>query len=94
MGEPGFRLVYRVHAVQRMAEREIREEDVARVVSEGKEIESYPEDKPYPSRLLLGWAEGRPIHVVTATAEHEIIVVTVYEPDPGLWDRDFERRKP
>lgn len=49
------RLLYRVHAVQRMAERGIREEDVARVVAEGKEIESYPDDKPYPSRLLLGW---------------------------------------
>ncbi|MGC2420660.1 MAG: DUF4258 domain-containing protein [Candidatus Acidiferrales bacterium] len=83
-----------MHAVQRMAEREIREEDVARIVSEGKEIESYPEDKPYPSRLLLGWVEGRPIHVVTATGEHEIIVVTVYEPDSGLWERGFERRKP
>jgi hypothetical protein len=37
-----------------MAERGIREEDVARAISEGREIESYPDDKPYPSRLLLG----------------------------------------
>ena len=44
-----------------MAARGIREEDVARVISEGKEIENYPEDKPYPSRLLLGWVEDRPI---------------------------------
>ena len=94
MAEAGFRLVYRVHAVQRMAERGIREEDVARVISEGKEIESYPDDKPYPSRLLLGWIERRPIHVVTAAAEHEIIVITVYEPDPDLWESSFERRKP
>ena len=86
-------MVYRVHAVQRMAERGIREEDVARVISEGKEIEIYPDDKPYPSRLLLGWVERRPIHVVTARAEHEIIVVTVYEPDPDLWEHGFERRK-
>jgi hypothetical protein len=87
------RLMYRVHAVQRMAERGIREEDVARVISEGKEIESYSEDKPYPSRLLLGWVERRPIHVVAATAEHEIIVITVYEPDPRQWEPGFERRK-
>ena len=86
--------MYRVHAVQRMAERGIREEDVARVISEGKEIETYPDDKPYPSRLLLGWIERRPIHVVTAAAEHEIIVITVYEPDPDLWESSFERRKP
>ncbi len=94
MDQENVRLVYRVHAVLRMAERGIREEDVARVISEGKEIENYPEDKPYPSRLLLGWVEHQPIHVVTATAEHEIIVITVYEPDPSLWEPGFERRKP
>jgi len=76
-----------------MAERGIREEDVARAATEGKEIESYPDDEPYPSRLLLGSAEGRPIHVVTARAEHEIIVITVYEPDPALWEPGFERRR-
>jgi hypothetical protein len=77
-----------------MAERGIREEDVARVIVEGKEIEGYPDDKPYPSRLLLGWVEQKPIHVVTAAGEHEIIVITVYEPDPSLWEPGFERRKP
>jgi len=92
-GEPP-RLMYRVHALQRMVERGIREEDVARVISAGKEIESYPQDQPYPSRLLLGWVERRPIHVVAATAEHEIIIVTVYQPDPTQWEPGFERRKP
>ena len=94
MDELGPRLVYRVHAVRRMAERGIREEDVARVVAEGKEIETYPDDKPYPSRLVLGWMHGRPIHVVMASAESEIIVITVYEPDPTQWEAGFERRKP
>jgi uncharacterized protein DUF4258 len=76
-----------------MAERGIREEDVARVIVEGKEIESYPDDQPYPSRLLLGRVGNRPIHVVTATAEHEIIVITVYEPDPAFWEPGFGRRR-
>jgi len=92
--DQGIRLIYRVHAVQRMAQREIREEEVARVIAEGREIESYPDDKPYPSRLMLGWANGRPIHVVAAQAEHEIIVITVYEPDAAQWEPSFERRKP
>jgi hypothetical protein len=30
---------------------------------------------------------------VIATALHEMIVVTVYEPDPALWEPGFERRK-
>jgi Domain of unknown function (DUF4258) len=70
-----------------------RAPDVACVIAEGKEVESYPDDKPYPSRLWLGWVNKRPIHVVTATAEHEIIVITVYEPDPACWESGFERRR-
>jgi hypothetical protein len=77
-----------------MVERGIREEDVARVIAEGKVIESYPQDQPYPSRLLLGFVDERPIHVVAADAEREIIIVTVYQPDPSLWEPGFERRKP
>ncbi len=85
--------MYRLHAVQRMAERGIRERDVAQVIAAGKEIESYPDDKPYPSRLVLGWVNERPLHVVTAVAENETIVITVYEPDPELWDAGFESRR-
>jgi hypothetical protein len=77
-----------------MAERDIREEDVADIVARGKVIETYPEDRPHPSRLSLGWADTRPIHVVSAATEHEIIVITVYEPDPALWEPGFEKRKP
>ena len=77
-----------------MDERAIQEEDVAHVISSGKVIENYPQDQPYPSRLLLGWAEGRPIHVVAATAEHEIIVIAAYEPDPTQWAPGCEKRKP
>jgi hypothetical protein len=77
-----------------MAERGIREEDVASVIANGREIENYPDDKPYPSRLMLGWVQGKPLHVVAASAEREIIVITVYEPDPAQWDAGFERRRP
>ncbi len=94
MNEQAPRLIYRVHAVRRMAERGISEEDVARVIADGKAIESYPQDQPYPSRLLLGWVEGRPIHVVAASAERAIIVITVYEPDARQWESGFERRRP
>jgi len=38
------RLVFRVHAIQRMFERRIMEEDVRDVVESGETIEHYPED--------------------------------------------------
>jgi hypothetical protein len=89
------RLVFRVHALQRMFQRGISEEDVQRVLAGGKVIERYPDDQPYPSRLVLGWQGTRPIHMVVADnkAQEETIVVTVYEPDPARWERDFERRR-
>lgn len=89
------RLVFRVHAVRRMFERGITEAAVRGVLATGETIEDYPDDQPYPSRLVLGFVEGRPLHVVAAEdqAEREMIVVTVYEPDRSIWDASFRRRR-
>jgi Domain of unknown function (DUF4258) len=90
------RLVFRVHAIERMFRRRISEEDVRHVLTSGEEIESYPEDTPYPSRLVLGWRGSRPIHVVAAEDDERgrTFVITVYEPTPGHWEPDFRRRRP
>ncbi len=55
----------------------------------------YPDDQPYPSQLILGWCQNRPIHIVAAFNEpgEEAIIITVYEPDPVLWEKDFRRKK-
>jgi hypothetical protein len=55
----------------------------------------YPDDTPYPSRLMLGWRGSRPIHIVVAEAADagERIVITVYEPDTDLWEEGFRRRR-
>ncbi len=90
-----MKVIYRVHAVRRMFERGITEAEVHKTLSEGEEIAAYPDDMPYPSRLLLGWRGDRPLHVVTAynARDDEQIVITVYEPDPTLWNEGFRRRK-
>ena len=90
-----MKLTFRVHAVQRMFERQISQQAVEQIVSEGEVISDYTDDKPYPSKLILGRVDGRPVHVVVAynRADDEKIVVTVYEPDPGRWESDFRRKK-
>jgi len=90
-----MKLVYRLHAVRRMLERQIGEAEVRRVIETGELIASYGDDKPYLSRLILGWSAGRPRHVLVAdnAVDQETVVITVYEPDPALWDRTFRRRR-
>ncbi|MEW6200425.1 MAG: DUF4258 domain-containing protein [bacterium] len=89
------RIVYRVHAIDRMIERRISDEAIHHVLREGETIENYPDDRPYPSRLVLGFFNERPVHIVVAdnNEDRETIVITVYEPDPELWKNNFRRRK-
>jgi len=78
-----------------MFEREISDQEVLKVIREGEVIEEYPNDEPYPSMLILGFVNDRPIHVVLAVNEEESmgIVVTAYQPDPSLWRDNFRRRR-
>ena len=75
---------------------EIERSVVESVIQSGTTIESYPEDTPYPSRLVLGWDRDRPIHVVVADnlLDEETIIITVYQPDPMRWNARFSRRQP
>lgn len=85
--------IYRIHAIERMFEREISEENVEKVISIGDIIETYPNDQPYISYLVLGFLSARAIHVVYAKDEDSnIIVITVYEPNLQKWSKGFRRR--
>lgn len=90
-------LIYPGHAIRNMFERGIEAAAVRQVAQTGQVIAEYPEDRPYPSRLLLGRVANRSIHVVLAYDAGTRIgcVVTAYEPDPKIWDETFTaRRKP
>jgi hypothetical protein len=88
-------MVIRVHALQRMAERQISLADVLAVVNTNDVIEEYPTDTPFSSVLGLGFVNGRPIHVVWALGPGEKrTIVTLYEPDPARWDKTFRVRRP
>jgi Domain of unknown function (DUF4258) len=69
-----------------MLERQIRQADGRRVIETGEVIARYRDDKPYPSRLILGLVRRKAAAVLVANnaADRETIVVTVYEPDPAL----------
>ncbi len=54
------RVRFRAHALRRMFERGISVEDVEAVLESREAIESYPDDQPYPSRLLLWGVDVAP----------------------------------
>ncbi|MGH7599796.1 MAG: DUF4258 domain-containing protein [bacterium] len=64
-------------------------------VLHGEIIEDYPNDKPLPSCLILGYSDDEPIHSVWAYNDQKqwAVLITVYRPDPNLWIDWRERRK-
>ena len=91
-----YQILYQLHAIERMSQRKISEEDVEHIVLTGEVIAKYPDDTPYPSELLLGWRNAKPLHVVVAIddANRRKFVITAYIPDSNKWKEDFRRRMP
>ena len=90
-----MKLIFRQHAIKRMHERCITEEEVEHTIKNGTIIESYPDDTPYPSFLLLGYAGTKAVHVVYADDEEDNtrIIITVYEPDLKIWCDNLRIRR-
>ena len=88
--------IYRTHAIERLFERDISEDDVEDIVLNGKIIEYYENDKPYPSFLTLGYEDrdlNKPLHVVYAKNEESIIIIiTAYRPDITKWKNNYQTR--
>jgi len=87
--------IYRVHAIERMFQRDISEEAVENAVKNGKIVEEYLDDKPYPSFLVLNFENDdatSPIHVVFAKNKDEIIIITAYRPEKSKWTNNYQTR--
>jgi hypothetical protein len=53
---------------------------------ECESLENYPNDPRGPSCVVLGYAEGRPIHIVCGRAKNDwLLIITVYIPKPPQW---------
>lgn len=65
------------------------------VINKGEFITEYPDDKPLPSFLILGFVDAGPIHVVAAVDQESQTchIITAYRPDPILWSEDFKLRR-
>ena len=89
-------MIFRVHALQRMFERNISAKNISQALQSGETIEDYSSEMPEPSRLVLSVQGNRPIHVVVSENQtaREVTVITVYIPDTDKWNKDFKSRRP
>ena len=86
---------WQTHALERMAKRGISTQIVKQVLLEGEIIEDYPDDKPFPTSLFLGWFQREPFHVVSALdcLSGYCFVITVYRPDLDHFEADYKTRR-
>ncbi len=75
--------------------RRISKEAVKAAIAYGEIIDEQPNDQPFPSYLLLDFANGKPLHVVFSydALTDTGFVVTAYIPDPNLWQNDFRTKR-
>jgi hypothetical protein len=92
-----MKIIFRIHAIERMFERGIGISEIRTVLEKGETIEHYVDEATYPGRLITTTTKGgkRPLHVVAADnlADGEVIIVTGYRPDRRRWTDDFKRRR-
>jgi len=82
------------HALKRVVERNISDQEIRQAGLQAEIIEDYPDDKYSPSCLLLGFTQtGRPLHIQVSLADTDLVkIVTIYEPDVGEWFDYTQRR--
>ena len=82
------------HVAQRMRQRNIRYDDIISALMSGEVIESYPDDYPYPSALVLGYAtDNAYLHVVCGSDGEYLWIITAYYPSEQQWEADMKTRK-
>ncbi|MBI5184481.1 MAG: DUF4258 domain-containing protein [Nitrospinae bacterium] len=82
------------HAFRRAIERNISEREIEEAGTQAEIIENYPDDKYFPSVLLMGFTEaGRPLHIQASIGQPgPLKIITLYEPDEMEWVSFSKRR--
>ena len=89
------KIIYTGHSIQRIFERGIEPDQIEKSLVKGEIIEEYPDDKPYPSFLLLNYINDEAIHIVASFDKDNktIYIITAYHPDKEIWDESNRNRR-
>ena len=87
-------IVISEHAKNRCRERNIKQKDIKCCVMSGEIVEQYPDDFPFPSCLIFGYAsDNRIIHVVISDEGESGRIITAYIPNTTKFETDLKTRK-
>lgn len=87
-------IIMTAHVIKRCKERNIDSESIINVIMYGEIIKQYEDDKPFLSCLLLGMSiNDRYLHVVVASDNINLHIITAYYPNTDEWEPDFKTRK-
>ena len=88
------KILFSDHIISQMFRRNISLVEVKFILNTGEVIREYTDDKQYPSFLILGFIDHRPLHLLVAkdSDTRNCIMVTAYEPDKNLWSPDFKTK--
>lgn len=88
------RIIWTKHCLNRINQRDILILDVKTAINNGKIIEYYYKDYPYPSCLIIGKdINGNVIHIVCGINSNLIYIITAYYPDSNEWEEDMKTRR-
>lgn len=91
----GGRILWTYHVNMRLGERFIARERIIQAAESYEIIEEYPEDKYFPSYLLLGRQGEEAFHALFGTDVdgQNVRIITAYYPSPEEWEADLKTRR-
>ena len=86
-------IVWTKHCLNRLNQRGILIADVKYAINNGCIIETYGNDYPFPSCLVLGRTiSNKKLHIVCGVSQNTLYIITVYYPNTIDWSFDMKRR--
>jgi hypothetical protein len=88
------RFVLSAHADQAAADEDIDIAEIRDAILNDEILGRYADAGRGESCLILGFANGRPIHVVCGWRGQSVVIITVYLPRPPKFEEPWTRRRP
>ena len=88
------KIIWTKHCLNRINQRDILISDIKKAMNNGKIIEYYYEDYPYPSCLVMGKSkDNRIIHIVCGMSGDLLYMITAYYPEIDKWEKNMKNRR-